>query len=81
MEAPCIFTLMLKKFHKIIEGTPTASKVKTELDELQNRAENSGELNPRQKDAIIARCKNYMNGIYGNTKTEEHMGHAKPVKA
>ncbi len=71
------FALMLKDFHRIIENEPPAEKVKKELISLREKASKDAGLNIRQKDAIIARCDNYMKGEYGNTKTEVHMQHLK----
>lgn len=62
------FTKMLREFNSLIVTTPAVEKVKNKLLDLKRRAELSVELNYRQKDAIIARCDNYINGTYGNTK-------------
>lgn len=71
------FQTLLDRFHKAIESNPEPTKIKKILEAIKEDAANSGELNIRQKDAIIARCENYLNGTYGNTKTEAHLGHQK----
>lgn len=67
------FQLMTKIFNKLIELNPSAESIKKELLDLKSEAEKSSELNIRQKDAIIAKCDNYLNGNYGNTKTKENL--------
>lgn len=59
---------LLKAFKIIIEGSPNPESVKKELEDLKEAAKISLHLTFHQKDAIIARCDNYMNGEYGNTK-------------
>lgn len=61
------FPLMLKEFEALIDNTPEASTVKNQLEKLSASAESSNELNIRQKEAIMARCKNYINGEYVTT--------------
>lgn len=66
--APDEFTILLRAFNKLVENNPKPDNIKTELQDLKDSAESSYELNSRQKDAIIARVKNYINGTYGKTK-------------
>jgi len=68
---------LLGQFHKIITGNPAPEKVKEKLLDLKSCAENSALINIRQKEAIVARCVNYINGEYGNTKTLENLNHGK----
>jgi hypothetical protein len=65
---PDAFTLSLRVFNKLIAGTPPPEKVKKELSAIKKKAEHDPELNYRQKDAVIVRCDNYLNGTHGNTK-------------
>lgn len=62
------FTLLLRTFNRLVDGNPTPKSISQELEDLKASAETSVELNARQKEAIINRCDNYINGIYGNTK-------------
>lgn len=66
--APDEFTLLLRAFNSLVIGLPPREQIKQELDDLKASAETSVELNLRQKDAIIVRCNNYLNGTYGKTK-------------
>lgn len=74
-DSKCIskWKTLLKVFHDIIESEPTAEKVSEELKSLKEMAIKSTELTVRQIDAIVARCDDYMNGNYGNTKNKEHL--------
>lgn len=72
---------LLGKFKKLIEKWPPPEKIKTELSELVTLAINAAHLTPRQKDGIITRCNNYMNGEYGNTKTKENIEYGVSDKA
>lgn len=71
------FTALLNEFHAIIEGGPTPEKAKHRLDLLKEKAKTTPELNGRQTEAIFARCDNYINGEYGNTKKANNFGHSK----
>lgn len=62
------FTLLLRAFNSLINNYPPLESVKNELLEIKKQAEQSVELNARQKDGIIARIDNYFNGTYGKTK-------------
>jgi hypothetical protein len=62
------FTTLLRSFNSLVSGMPSVEKIKKELLRLKEQADKSVELNYRQKDAIIARCDNYINGTYGKTK-------------
>lgn len=76
-DSACIskWKTLLKVFHDIIESEPPAEKVAEELKSLKELAKRSQELTARQIDAIVARCDNYMNGTYGNTKSKENLSH------
>lgn len=67
---------MLKIFHETIKGDPAPEKVKNELAALKEAAKVAKNLTFHQVTAIQARCDNYMNGEYGNTKTAEHISQA-----
>jgi hypothetical protein len=71
------FSIMLRAFNGIVEKKPSAEKVKGELLELKEQASISNELNIRQKEAIMDRVDNYLNGNYGNTKVDSNFGHGK----
>lgn len=67
---------MLKVFKTLITEWPKPEKIKKELEDLKTAAINSI-LTPRQTQGIIARCDNYINGTYGNTKTEANVAYGK----
>ncbi len=77
---PCAFSFMLIDFHETIKDAPAVSKIHYKLIELRQDAEINPELNLRQKEAIIARVDNYINGTYGNTKLPEHYEQSKADK-
>lgn len=77
---PDVFTLLLRGFHKLVEDMPPVDKVQPELLKLKQAATNSAELTVRQREAVIDRCNNYINGDYGKTKTAENLGHEKQEK-
>lgn len=56
---------MLEMFEKIIKGDPPVEKVKDKLLELRAAVINSNLLTERQKEALMARCDNYVTGNYG----------------
>lgn len=64
---------MLKVFKGIIEDNPSPKSVKEKLLSLAESAKNTQILTPRQSEGIYARCHNYINGEYGNTKTEQNV--------
>ena len=66
------FQKLLDKFHALIKDEPSVSKVKEDLDKLKEEAVNAF-LTFNQKDAIIARCDNYINGVYGSTSKEREV--------
>lgn len=72
---PTEFQKMLAKFHRIIENEPPVSQVKDQLEKLSEFAKKSAHLNSRQTDAVMARCDNYTNGLYGKTKSKENMNY------
>lgn len=67
-DAVCIpeWRTMLSVFETIIEGRPAPEKVKQKLEDLSEAAAITSLLSTRQKDGIVARCRNYINGNYGN---------------
>jgi hypothetical protein len=77
---PCAFSYMLMDFKEMIENDPPAEKIAEKLFKLKEDAKINPELNLRQREAIISRCDNYLNGTYGKTKTEENLSHSKPSK-
>lgn len=62
---PDNFSILLRGFDEIIIGYPPIEKVKNSLNELIEGATLDNELTFWQKDAVIARCKNYLQGEYG----------------
>lgn len=56
---------MLKVFSAIIKGNPNPEKVKDKLTTLSDSAVNTNLLTPRQREGIVGRCRNYINGKYG----------------
>lgn len=71
------FSSLLDVFHGIIEGDPKPESVSDKLIALKEQAKNTGELNTRQLEAILARCDNYLKGDYGKTKNADNYGHTK----
>ena len=59
------FQLLLDEFYKIIDGYPEKEKVTQQINDLNGKA-TLAELTYHQKDAILARCKNYLKGEYGD---------------
>ncbi len=68
------FPVFLKEFNSLVATTPTVASVKDKLLEIKEAAKISPELNLRQKEAIIARVDNYINGTYGK-KDQEFKAH------
>ena len=62
---------MLEMFKKIIEKDPAPEKVKDKLLELKKAAINTHHLTERQKEGILARCDNYLNGTYGKDEKKK----------
>lgn len=63
---------LLKVFHLLIEKNPKPGDIKQDLIDLKETAKVSTHLTFHQVSAIAARCDNYMNGDYGNSKKPEH---------
>jgi len=66
------FSTMLKGFQEIIKESPAVEKVKDNLLGLKTVASNDVVMNGRQREAIVARCDNYLNGRYGSTARLSH---------
>jgi len=66
------FQLMLQKFNRTVDNQPPVSEVKETLTKLRDLAISSKQLNTRQTDAIVARCDNYINGLYGKNAKKEN---------
>lgn len=58
--------VLLQEFHKI-EANPTKD-FKSKLEKLKEKAKNTVQLTTRQREGIIDRCNNVINGTYGQTK-------------
>lgn len=71
---------MLKIFKDTIKDDPKPESVKDQLQALKEAAANCKDLTFHQISAIHARCDNYMNGEYGNTKTDSNFGHGPQPK-
>lgn len=74
------FDFLLIDFNKLVENNSPRQKVEKQLMELKEKAENMSALSFRQKEAIIVRCTNYLNGTYGNTKTSQNLSYGAPTK-
>ena len=74
------FSEVLTRFNKLVENAPPPAKIKAELEEIKSIATTRGGFTTRQMAALTDRVDNYLKGDYGNTKKEEHYGHAKPEK-
>lgn len=66
---------LLKVFKLIIAENPKPESVKADLEGLKEAAKTAKYLTFHQVSAITARCDNYMNGEYGNTKVDANFGH------
>jgi len=67
------FELLLKKFNTLIDKQPPVKEVKDQLLSIKDEAKNSATLTTRQREAIVERCDNYANGVYGrNLSTAAH---------
>lgn len=62
---------MLKMFHGLVAAKADGE----EYEALISLAKNTVALTPRQREGIVDRCKNAINGTYGKTKTEENYAH------
>lgn len=60
----CVFQLLLIEFNKYAMNDVPAKDCKKELLALKEKA-NHPDLNYRQKEAILERVDNYLNGTYG----------------
>ena len=63
---------MLKVFNTIIKDNPPVEKVKKSLEDLIQSASITPLLTGAQKDGIVSRCQNYMNGTYGVNKIKSN---------
>lgn len=72
----CNYDVLLKEFHSLWEQAP---KDFDKFNELMEKAKNTP-MSFRQIEGIIERCKNVINGTYGNTKKPEHYEQSKPSK-
>lgn len=72
----CNYDSFLKEFHSLWEQTP---KDFEKFNELMEEAKNAP-MSFRQTEGIIERCKNVINGTYGNTKKPEHYEQGKSSK-
>lgn len=62
---------MLNIFSETVEGNPPVSEVKEDLLAIMEAAKNTFYLTGAQRDAICARCRNYINGVYGLNKVKD----------
>lgn len=58
------FQVLLDGFKEAIKDEPSTEKVKPTLEKLKEGAKLSATLTLAQKDAILARCDNYLAGTY-----------------
>lgn len=63
-ELECNYEFLLSEFNNLWNKTP---KELTKFAALKNKATHTT-LTFRQKDGIVERCNNVINGTYGNTK-------------
>jgi hypothetical protein len=69
------FQVLLNGFKDAIKDNPPAKQVEDELKSMIEIASNDNELTFWQKDAIIARCKNYISGTYGSSSKTLNTGY------
>lgn len=62
------FGILLDQFDTIINGYPAPEKVKVPLTELKNKSFLDVNLTFHQRDAIRARCNNYILNQYGDQR-------------
>lgn len=62
---------MLDTFAETIKGNPPVEKVRGDLEAIMEAAKNTFYLTGPQKDAIVTRCRNYINGVYGVNKIKD----------
>ncbi len=72
MEQPSEFELMLRKFNRTVENSPSPASVKDTLTKLREYAVNTKSLTERQMSAITARVDNYMDCSYGKNLKKEN---------
>lgn len=72
--AQTAFKALLSQFNELVSSTPSVASIKSELAQIRDDAAINPELNLRQKEAIIARVDNYINGTYGK-KDQEFKAH------
>lgn len=63
------FQKLLDRFHLIIKDAPKPDKISPQLNALKGDALVTI-ITGHQKDAIYARCNNYMNETYASTSKE-----------
>ena len=63
------FQKLLDKFHFLTKNSPESSSIKKQLNELIQEATTTL-ITGHQRDAIISRCHNYLNGTYESTSKE-----------
>lgn len=59
------FSGLLKEFNDLVDSSPSVKSIESQLKSISEAANLSHELNSNQKNAIIARVDNYLNGKYG----------------
>jgi len=67
-------------FNNIVKENPKPETIRKELEALKVSAKINPHLTMRQIEGITARCDNYLNGTYGNTKTDENMNQQPQIK-
>jgi len=68
------FSAMLGEFEAVVKAG--GEKGKKMAEELVEKAKNSAVMTYRQMDAIVARCRNFLTGAYGNTKSAYNLSHS-----
>ena len=73
------FDKLLKRFHDLL--TLDKEAMLKGMKELSKEAINTNALAGHQRSAIVGRCKNVLDGTYGNTKTSTQMNYgSSPAK-
>ena len=62
------FGILLDEFDEIIEGYPSIESVKSKLEDLKEAVKIEYKMTDHQKQAIRARCNNYLNNKYGDQR-------------
>ncbi len=61
------FSILLKRFNKLVQSFPKVDDIKTDLESIKEDAIKAVDLTGRQREAVVARVNNYLDGTYAST--------------